>query len=115
MADAGRPAALLSVGEAARLLGLNRSTIHRALARGALAGTRQADGRWQIARPALAAWQAGRWLTRGTRRVTLAQVHGIRARYAAGGVTYRQLAAEYGVSHEAIRLIVAGRTWQQPV
>ncbi len=41
------------------------------------------------------------------------QVIGIRRRYRAGGVTYKQLAREYGVVVETIGAIVNGRTWQR--
>ena len=55
----------------------------------------------------------------GCAKFTEAQVIDIRRRCAAGGVTFRQLAAEYGVSDKAIRDIAFCRRWQhvdyQPV
>lgn len=39
-------------------------------------------------------------------KLTDAQVRAIRERYAAGGVSYASLAAEYGMSHDGIRFIV---------
>ena len=47
------------------------------------------------------------------RKLTAAQVREIRRRYAAGGVTMAQLAAEYGVTHMAISYIVRRVTWDQ--
>lgn len=44
-------------------------------------------------------------------KLTEPQVREIRARYAAGGVSHRALAGEYGVSKSAIGLIVLRRTW----
>jgi hypothetical protein len=40
------------------------------------------------------------------------QVREIRARYAAGGVTWRSLAREYGVSTGTVQKILEGRTWR---
>lgn len=45
-------------------------------------------------------------------RLTREQVAAIRARYAAGGVSQRTLAQEYGVSRSTIADIVAGRIWK---
>jgi hypothetical protein len=47
-----------------------------------------------------------------TAKLTRTQVAAIRARYAAGGLTLVQLAAEYGVSDSAIHFIIAGKTWR---
>lgn len=41
-----------------------------------------------------------------------ADVRQIRARYAAGGVLQRQLAAEYGVSSAQVSSIITRRTWR---
>lgn len=45
-------------------------------------------------------------------KLTWAAVAEIRRRYAAGGVTYRALAAEYGVDFTIIARVVAGKTWK---
>ena len=45
-------------------------------------------------------------------RLTEAQVLEARARYAAGGVTHRQIAAEYGVSRAVIGDIINHRRWK---
>lgn len=45
-------------------------------------------------------------------KLTEEQVLLIRQRYAAGGVTHRQLADEYGVSHRNIGLIVRRQIWR---
>lgn len=45
-------------------------------------------------------------------RLTEAQVVEMRQRYAAGGVTHRQLAAEYGVNHGSIARILSGEYWR---
>lgn len=44
-------------------------------------------------------------------RLTEADVVAIRARYAAGGCSYKGLAREYGVYDQAIMKAVTGRTW----
>lgn len=44
-------------------------------------------------------------------RLNSSQVGEIRARYAAGGVTHRALAAEYGVSKAAVGHAIKGRNW----
>lgn len=49
----------------------------------------------------------------GQAKVTAAQVAAIRARYAAGGITQRQLAREYGVIQQAISLITRGHNWRR--
>jgi hypothetical protein len=41
-------------------------------------------------------------------------IHEIRARYAAGDVTTRQLAEQYAVRQNAIWRIVTGRSWKEP-
>ena len=45
-------------------------------------------------------------------KLTADDVREIRRRYAAGGVFYRELAAEYGVKTEAIYKIVRRRAWK---
>jgi hypothetical protein len=47
-------------------------------------------------------------------RLTWDEVVAIRAAYAAGGITQRELAAHYGASRESVGYIVRGVTWQQP-
>jgi hypothetical protein len=47
----------------------------------------------------------------GMAKLTEAAVRAIRVRYAAGGITQRQLAAEYGVRDPAISRIVTGKRW----
>lgn len=47
----------------------------------------------------------------GNVKLTEAQVREIRRRYAAGGVTHRQLGDRYGVSGVTIFLVVNRRTW----
>lgn len=47
----------------------------------------------------------------GRRKLMPEQVREIRNRYAAGGVTYASLAAEYGVSEGTVRQLVRGRAW----
>lgn len=44
-------------------------------------------------------------------KLTEASVREIRARYAAGNVTHRQLASAYHVSHETIRQLLLRNTW----
>lgn len=45
-------------------------------------------------------------------KLTAEQVIEIRERHAAGGITQRQLAAEYGVSYPHVSLIVRRKTWK---
>lgn len=47
----------------------------------------------------------------GSAKLTEDQVLEIRGRYAAGGVSQRALAAEYGVSHTTIRRVVSNKNW----
>lgn len=47
----------------------------------------------------------------GFARLDAAKVRYIRARYAAGGTTHRQIAAELGVDRTSIGLVLAGKTW----
>ena len=47
----------------------------------------------------------------GSAKLTEEQVIEIRRRYADGGVTYRSLAAEYGVHHSVIGYIITRRNW----
>lgn len=51
---------------------------------------------------------------RSNHKVTDAQVEEIRARYAAGGVYQRELAAEFGVSQQLVQQIVAGKRRVRP-
>ena len=46
-----------------------------------------------------------------TAKLTAAQVTEIRTRYAAGGVTLKQLAVDYGVNRDTIGKIVRRETW----
>jgi hypothetical protein len=48
----------------------------------------------------------------GQARLTVERVREIRMRYAAGGISHRTLAQEYGVRHETIRKVVNRETWQ---
>ena len=50
----------------------------------------------------------------GRARLTWDQVRQIRKRYAAGGVSHRDLAAEYRVHRSAIGPLLSGRTWVDP-
>jgi hypothetical protein len=43
--------------------------------------------------------------------LTEALVREIRDRYAAGGVTYRQLSEEYGISHGHVGNLIQRKTW----
>jgi hypothetical protein len=45
-------------------------------------------------------------------RLTWEQVRDMRRRYAAGGVTQRQLANEYGVCEVHVSMIIANKRWQ---
>jgi hypothetical protein len=45
-------------------------------------------------------------------KLDLERVEEIRAIYALGGVTYRELATEYGVSHQHVSLIINNKTWK---
>lgn len=45
-------------------------------------------------------------------KLTEAQVREIRARYAAGRISIRQLAAEYGVTFAPVQHILSGKTWR---
>jgi DNA-binding XRE family transcriptional regulator len=45
-------------------------------------------------------------------KLTLAQVHDIKQRYAAGGVSQQVLADEYGVRQTTISIIVRGKKWK---
>jgi hypothetical protein len=46
-------------------------------------------------------------------KLTTAQAQEIRTRYAAGGVTLREVAADYGVHLSLISLIVRNRIWRE--
>lgn len=46
-----------------------------------------------------------------SRKLTIEQVKEIRARYSAGGVSYRVLAADYGVTSWTVGDILRGKTW----
>lgn len=47
----------------------------------------------------------------GQARLTWEIVNEARSRYAAGDITHRELAEEYGVSRDAITAAISGRTW----
>ncbi len=47
----------------------------------------------------------------GKSKLTEAQVHLIRKMYAEGGVSYRTLAAMFGIAHQNVRLAVIRKTW----
>lgn len=46
-------------------------------------------------------------------RLTQVQVDEIRSRYAAGGVTHKTLAAEYGVATSTVSMLMTNRRWRQ--
>lgn len=48
---------------------------------------------------------------RGTGKLTETQVREIRMKYANGGITYRQLALDYGVKRTAIHRIITRKRW----
>ena len=48
----------------------------------------------------------------GMARLTADRVREIRRRYAAGGISQRALAAEFGVSKGAVKHVLSGRTWR---
>ena len=48
----------------------------------------------------------------GRRRLSEAEAVDIRERYAAGGVTHRELAAEFGVKRSTISYLIRGVTYQ---
>lgn len=54
----------------------------------------------------------GRWAKPGA-VVTPDQVREIRARYAAGGITQMELAAEYGLGRSGINFILTRHTWKE--
>lgn len=45
-------------------------------------------------------------------KLTAGEVRAMRKRYAAGGVSQRALAAEYGVSHTTVRAVLDGTSWK---
>ena len=49
---------------------------------------------------------------RGNARITAEIAASIRRRYAAGGITQGALAAEHGLSNQAVSMIVNGQTWR---
>lgn len=65
-------------------------------------------------------WHSGKYATRNTARgsrsgmakLTEQDVIGIRARYAAGGVSQQALADEFGVNQTKISDVVRGKTWK---
>ncbi len=113
--DVGEPGDWLTIAAASRLAGITRPSIDLARRLGAFPSLRGADGRWRVPRTTFLAWRA-RVVQAPQRRHPLSwdAAAAIRARYAAGSITYRQLAAAYGVSHETIRQILTGRTWRHP-
>jgi DNA-binding XRE family transcriptional regulator len=49
----------------------------------------------------------------GQVKLTLGQVAEIKQRYAAGGITQRELAQEFGVIRQTVNLIVNGKRWSR--
>lgn len=49
---------------------------------------------------------------RWSNKLTFEQAREIERRYAAGGITQRELGADYGISHCHVSNIVAGKTWR---
>jgi hypothetical protein len=47
----------------------------------------------------------------GRAKLSAVEVRAIRVRYAAGGITQRELAVEYGVGHTTIGALLLGQTW----
>lgn len=66
------------------------------------------DGHWSRLRPE----RLNRGEAHPSAKLTVVQVQTIRARYAAGGVTRRALAREYGVSFQALSALVQRQTWK---
>lgn len=56
----------------------------------------------------------GRGAANGNARLTWEQVHLIRHRYATGGITQTQLAAEYGVQKMTLSEIIRNVAWRDP-
>jgi hypothetical protein len=54
----------------------------------------------------------GRGSRQGRGKLCADHVRIIRSRYAAGGITIRQLADEYGIAWDNMRLLLAHRTWK---
>jgi hypothetical protein len=50
----------------------------------------------------------------GHARLTWDLVREMRARYAQGGITQRQLAADYRCGHSTVGSVVSGHTWKEP-
>lgn len=48
-------------------------------------------------------------------KLDLSKAEQIRARYASGGVTSRELAAEFGVHHSQINAVIRGKAWVRPI
>lgn len=48
----------------------------------------------------------------GTSKLTEALVREMRARHAAGGVSYRSLAREHGLAHATVRRAIVGAAWK---
>lgn len=71
--------------------------------------------RWDTHRSNLADRIAHGTIRRGEKnnkaKLTEAQVLEIRARYAVGGITQRELATEYGVSRPAVGYVIRRHTW----
>ena len=54
-----------------------------------------------------------RWVYSKKAKLTKAEAFSIRRRYAAGGTSFRKLAAAYNVNQSSIRDIIVGKTWVQ--
>ena len=69
--------------------------------------------RWhQAVRESARAARAASPCTHGHHKLTPADVRAIRAAYAAGGVTQRQLGAQYGVAQITISFLLRRQTWR---
>lgn len=69
---------------------------------------RSGDFHWTKRRPDRVA--KGQVFSRS--EITDELVRRLRARYAEGGITQRELAAQHGISHKNLSLILAGKTWK---
>lgn len=115
----GEEAVLGTVGEVAEILGEAKSTVSMWAARRATTGFPEPVATF-AARNGLPAahydidavrvWRIF-WIPdrgRARRKLTTANEDEIRTRYAAGGVTYRALASEHGVTHTVIGRVMRG-------
>ena len=86
-------------------LGISGPTFYRAMRRARLDGDPRAAGdEWLTLEPK----------TSGTPKLSFEIAEEIRAEYAAGGVSYTQLAERYGVDKTAIGQIVRRLSWTSP-